>query len=102
MPGIGDCTGRGLSVRARAPPQGTSRCGALRPAPMVSPMPVNVWTVTLAALFTALATGLGALPFIFVRNGMARHWLGISNAIASGFMLAASVVLLWQGFSLGP
>lgn len=73
-----------------------------RAAPIVWSMPVNVWTVTAAALFTALATGLGALPFLFVRNGMARHWLGISNAIASGFMLAASVVLLWQGFSLGP
>lgn len=93
MPGTRKSTGRAsayvLMRRGRA-------------VPMVWSMPVNVWTVTLAALFTALATGLGALPFLFVRNGMARHWLGISNAIASGFMLAASVVLLWQGFSLGP
>lgn len=64
-------------------------------------MQVNVWTVTAAALVTCLATGLGALPFLFLRNGMARHWLGVSNAIASGFMLAASVGLLWQGWSLG-
>jgi len=69
---------------------------------MVGPMPVNVWTVTVAALFTALATGLGALPFLFVRKGVGRTWLGTSNAIASGFMLAASVGLLWQGFGLGP
>jgi ZIP family zinc transporter len=62
---------------------------------------VNVWTVTAAAAVTCLATGLGAVPFLFVRNGMARGWLGVSNAVASGFMLAASVGLLWQGWALG-
>jgi zinc transporter, ZIP family len=65
-------------------------------------MPVDVWTVTVAAAVTALATGLGAVPFAFVRDGMATRWLGASNAIASGFMLAASVGLIWQGFDLGP
>lgn len=64
-------------------------------------MPVNVWTVTIAAAVTAIATGLGALPFAFVRGGMARSWLGTSNAVASGFMLAASVGLVWQGVGLG-
>jgi ZIP family zinc transporter len=73
-----------------------------RAVPMVWPMPVNVWTVTVAALFTALATGLGAIPFLFVRKGIGKTWLGTSNAIAAGFMLAASVGLLWQGFNLGP
>jgi hypothetical protein len=28
-------------------------------------MDITVWTVALAALITALATGLGALPFFF-------------------------------------
>jgi len=56
----------------------------------------SVWTVLLAALATALATGLGALPFAFV-PGMSRYWLGISNAIAGGVMLAASVSLLREG-----
>jgi zinc transporter, ZIP family len=64
-------------------------------------VPINVWTVTGAAAVTCLATGLGAVPFLFVRNGLARQWLGTSNAIAAGFMLAASAGLLWQGWSLG-
>lgn len=64
-------------------------------------MQVNLWTVTAAAALTCLATGLGAMPFVFVRRGMARDWLGVSNAIAAGFMLAASVGLLWQGWALG-
>jgi zinc transporter ZupT len=54
-----------------------------------------IW-VTLAALVTALATGLGALPFAFVGE-MSRRWLGVSNAIASGFMLSASGALLIEG-----
>ena len=64
-------------------------------------MPVNVWTVTAAAAVTCLATGLGAIPFLWTRNGMSRHWLGTSNAVASGFMLGASAGLLWQGWNLG-
>ena len=35
----------------------------------------------LLALRTALATGLGALPFVFVED-FTRKWLGASNAIA--------------------
>jgi zinc transporter, ZIP family len=62
---------------------------------------VDLWTVTAAAAVTCLATGLGAVPFLFVRRGVTREWLGISNAVASGFMLAASVGLLWQGWALG-
>lgn len=63
-------------------------------------MPVNVWTVTLAAAVTAVATGFGAAPFLFARD-MSRRWLGTSNAVAAGFMTAASVALLWQGYGLG-
>jgi len=49
-----------------------------------------------AALITALATGLGALPFLFVPR-MSRRWLGISNAFAAGLMIAASLTLIVEG-----
>jgi zinc transporter ZupT len=53
-------------------------------------------TVFLAALATALATGLGALPMLFVRSG-SRRMLGSANAVASGVMLAACVGLSLEG-----
>jgi zinc transporter ZupT len=59
-------------------------------------MPVNVWTVTAAAAFTALATGLGALPFRWFPSTL-RLW----NALASLLMLGASGSLFWQGYGLG-
>lgn len=48
------------------------------------------------ALITAVLTGLGALPFLFVKT-FTRQWLGISNAIAGGLMLAASFGLIYEG-----
>jgi len=56
----------------------------------------SLGTVFLAALITALATGLGALPFCFVAS-MSRWWLGVSNATAAGLMLAASHSLISEG-----
>jgi zinc transporter, ZIP family len=56
----------------------------------------TVVTVFVAALVTALATGLGALPLLFVRSA-GRFVLGASNAVAAGVMLAASVSLSLQG-----
>ena len=52
--------------------------------------------VFVAALATALATGLGALPFAFRRHGVGR-WLGPANGIASGIMLGASAGLIIEG-----
>ena len=52
------------------------------------------------ATVTAVATGLGALPSVFIR-GMSRRWLGISNAAASGLMLAASFGLVYEGVRYG-
>jgi len=49
-----------------------------------------------SALATALATGLGAIPFAFARERVG-GWLGPANAIASGVMLGASAGLLLEG-----
>jgi len=57
-----------------------------------------VFSVFLYALLTAIATGFGALPFLFVKT-MSRRWLGVSNAIAVGLMGAASWGLIYEGLS---
>lgn len=57
-------------------------------------------TVFAAALGTALATGLGALPFLFSRRP-ATAWLGVGNALATGFMVGASAGLLVEGAGIG-
>ena len=56
--------------------------------------------VFLFALLTAVATGIGALPFAFVKRPT-RRWLGASNAVAAGLMLAASFGLLYEGVNYG-
>ena len=57
---------------------------------------MSVWTVALAALGTALATGLGALPFVG-RARASTRWLGAADAIAAGVMFAATVALALEG-----
>ncbi|MBD0290399.1 MAG: ZIP family metal transporter [Thermoleophilia bacterium] len=53
-------------------------------------------SVFAAALATALATGLGALPLAFLAH-RAHGWLGASNAAAAGCMVAASGLLFYEG-----
>jgi zinc transporter ZupT len=60
----------------------------------------SVLSVFLYALLTAIATGVGALPFAFI-SSMSRRWLGISNAIAAGLMGAASWGLIYEGLNYG-
>lgn len=60
-------------------------------------MPITPLSVFLAALLTALATGLGALPLIWFKR-MPRVGIGLSNAMAAGLMLAASLMLLYEGY----
>ncbi len=52
-------------------------------------------TVALAALLSALATGLGALSFVGARSA-SRSRVGLSSAAAGGFMAAATVLLGWE------
>lgn len=49
--------------------------------------------VLIVAAATDLATGLGALPFILVKNVSAR-WQGIMSALAGGMMISAAVFSL--------
>ena len=63
-------------------------------------MQINVFSVFLFALITALATGLGALPFLLVREPP-RRWLGLANGVAAGLMGAASGLLLLEAAPLG-
>ena len=63
-------------------------------------MESNVYVVAFGALVTALATGLGALPFLAVRRPP-RTWLGVASAAAVGFMSAASLALLLEGMRFG-
>lgn len=57
---------------------------------------MSVWLVFAASLGTALATGLGAVPFLFAW-GRTRSWLGLGDALAAGMMTAASAALVYEG-----
>lgn len=63
-------------------------------------MPNTVLMVLIYGLLTALATGLGALPFLFLKELNPRV-LAVTNAIASGLMLGASFGLLREGAVFG-
>ncbi|MFP3921856.1 MAG: ZIP family metal transporter [Dichotomicrobium sp.] len=60
---------------------------------------INIWTVLIAAAITAIMTGVGALPFLFVRR-VGGSTLGYSNAAAAGLMLAASHSLIAEGVAI--
>lgn len=60
---------------------------------------MNVWTVFIAALITAIFTGLGALPFLFFSD-IKGSFLGAANAAAAGLMLGASLGLIYEGFQI--
>lgn len=61
---------------------------------------LNIWIVLVASLMTALFTGLGVLPFIFLKK-ITRPLLGIFNAVAAGLMLGASYQLISEGMLIG-
>ena len=62
-------------------------------------METSLWIVVAAALLTAIMTGVGALPFLLVRN-LGNRTVGWSNAAAAGLMLAASHSLIAEGVSI--
>lgn len=56
----------------------------------------HVW---LCAWITAITTGLGALPMLWLKK-ISEWWLGMGNAVAAGMMTAASLALLSEGVDL--
>lgn len=57
----------------------------------------TIFKVFIYALITAIATGLGAIPFFFIKK-ISDSFLGKANAIASGLMLSASYNLIFEGY----
>jgi zinc transporter, ZIP family len=60
---------------------------------------ISLWIVVAAAALTAVMTGVGALPFLFVKT-LGKRTIGWSNAAAAGLMLAASHSLISEGTSI--
>lgn len=61
----------------------------------------SLLTVFIAALITAITTGIGALPLALARR-VPVFWLGVGAAVASGLMLAASHSLIDEANVVGP
>jgi len=59
-----------------------------------------IFTVFWLSLITVLATGLGAIPFFFVKH-ISKHVSGIFHAVAAGLMLGATVQLILEGLHDG-
>jgi len=59
-----------------------------------------VLLVFVYALITAVATGLGAVPFAFMRR-LSPELIGWANAVASGLMIGASFGLVAEGTGYG-
>ena len=59
-------------------------------------MEVSLLTVFIAALITAITTGIGAFPLAFAHR-VGGRWLAIGAALAGGLMLAASHSLIAEG-----
>ena len=63
-------------------------------------MEISILDVLFYTSLTALATSLGAIPFVWAKS-MAREWIGLAGAVAVGLMLAASFQLFDEGLAMG-
>lgn len=54
---------------------------------------IHVWYY---GWITAISTGLGAVPFIFLKD-LNKNYMGYANALAGGMMIAASYSLAYEG-----
>jgi ZIP family zinc transporter len=76
--------------------QAVAGAGMALDSGLVTTAGVETGTVFFFALLTAIATGLGAIPFFFKKT-LSRFWMGVSNATAAGLMIAASFNLIYEG-----
>lgn len=61
--------------------------------PVGRPTVLHVWYF---GWISALSTGLGVLPLMFTHD-LDRYWIGATNALAAGMMMAASYSLILEG-----
>jgi ZIP family zinc transporter len=61
--------------------------------PVGKPSVQHVWYY---GWITALSTGLGVIPLVIIPD-LDKFWVGVSNAIAAGMMVAASYSLFMEG-----
>jgi zinc transporter ZupT len=62
-----------------------------------------LWHVIIAGVVSALATGLGAIPFIFIKGKNTPRWQGFCSGAAGGMMIGASVFsLIHEGQQINP
>lgn len=66
------------------------------PTPLQPVGKPDLWHVWYYGWFTAISTGFGVIPLIFVPE-LDSYWVGISNAVAAGMMVAASYSLVVEG-----
>lgn len=59
----------------------------------------TVLIVFVASMITAIFTGIGALPFLFIKS-INNHLLGLANALAAGLMVGASIGLVLEGTTI--
>ena len=52
------------------------------------------------SLLTAVACGLGVIPFFFLKN-ISKKWIGIAKSMAAGLMIAASFGMINEGTNYG-
>ncbi len=76
-----------------------SQQAASRHAAHAQPSATSAYQVWWYGWLTAISTGAGALPMVFM-NGVSDQVLGFANAIAVGMMTAASGALLFEGFEV--
>lgn len=57
-----------------------------------------VLTVFIYAMITAVATGLGAIPFV-IKKDLSRRVLALAGAFAAGIMASASFNLIYEGLN---